>query len=61
MMKKIMLFCAVWFAALSITAQVTAEDMTVGQSCTSIMVGKNASATGEVIQRTLVMATIVHG
>ena len=44
-----MLFCAVWFAALSITAQVTAEDMTVGQSCTSIMVGKNASATGEVI------------
>ena len=48
-MKKLITLGVAWIAALTVNAQITAEDMTVGQSCTSIMVGKKASATGEVI------------
>ena len=48
-MKKLITLGVAWIAALTVNAQITTEDMTVGQSCTSIMVGKKASATGEVI------------
>lgn len=48
-MKKIItLFVALLFA-WGVKAQVAPEDMTEGQSCTSIMVGKKASADGSVI------------
>ncbi len=49
LMKKIFILLAAITFAWSTQAQVLPEDMTDGQSCTSIMVGKMASADGSVI------------
>lgn len=48
-MKKAFVLVLSALTFYSIKAQVTDKDILVGQSCTSIMVGKNASADGSVI------------
>ena len=48
-MRKIINLLTAVTLCWGLCAQVSADDMTVGQSCTSIMVGKRASADGSVI------------
>lgn len=48
-MKKIIILATVLVASFGVKAQIDQEDIMVGQSCTSIMVGKDASEDGSVM------------